>query len=403
MGRLAIFASRRYLASMALTSMLLSQRVLAALEAAGLTQAALAAAIDMDAPTLSKALSGKRNFRPLELARIADVLSVSVQALLADDEEPAEPTAIAARARPHASDAIARAVARAEQIKELHHLLTKCGFPAGPGRLKVLIAPSGAASYYQGEWLAQRLRESSGLGSSDLPAEVSPLTTYIEDNFLVDVAAEPLDQGVDGLAVSCGEYKLILINSSMPAHRQRYTLGHELGHLVAGDGSEIVDENINIGKTPEETRANAFAAAFLMPEQALRAAYAGQSDISEQWIADLLARYRVSLDALALRLPTSISVTAQQRDQIRRMSSARISLRQGRANDLQARKDYHWPGGVLERAVRAYMRGAISIRPLAALIYQDPDTLLQELAPPRLAPPGTESSRPEADELVPNL
>lgn len=56
---------------------------------------------------------------------------------------------------------------------------------------------------------------------------------------------------------------------------------------------------------------------------------------------------------------------------------------------------------MLRRAVEAYAKGRISIRPIAQLINVDPDALLEELAPPRLAPPGTAAGPESDDELVP--
>ena len=134
----------------------------------------------------------------------------------------------------------------------------------------------------------------SGPGDADLPTDISQLATDVEDKFNIDVAIEPLDRGLDGLAITRQGYSLIMVSSSIAAHRQRYAIAHELGHLVAGDHGDIIDENINFSKSPEEIRANAFAAAFLMPENALRTAFGEQPVPTEQLIADLLARYRVT-------------------------------------------------------------------------------------------------------------
>jgi hypothetical protein len=104
----------------------------------------------------------------------------------------------------------------------------------------------------------------------------------------------------------------------------------------------------------------------------------------------LLGCYRVSLDALAFRLNNLRLVDAPGRDAIRRMSSVRISLREGRTADLQARHDWRWPEGLLSRALQAYANGKISIRPIASMMKVDPDDLLGELAPPRQAPDGAD-------------
>ena len=357
---------------------MLADRVRAAMEAAGMSQRALGQAIGFDPPTMSKALSGKRGFKPLELALISETLGISVQQLLADDGTTTTREAVLARVQPEGNPATEQALARVRHMLELDDLLSEQGFAARPAVRPP--RPSAGQPYQQGELLAQRLRAQSGLGDADLPTDLGQLAADVEDKFDVDVAIEPLERGLDGLAIWRRHYSLIMVSSSIAAHRQRYTIAHELGHLMAGDQGDIVDENINYSRTPAETRANAFAAAFLMPAGALRAAAGEHSTPTEELIADLLARYRVSLDALAFRLHNLGIIDAAGRDAVRRMSSTRIALRQGRASDLQARHDQRWPDGLLRRAVEAYAKGRISIRPIAQLINVDPDVLLEELA-----------------------
>jgi Zn-dependent peptidase ImmA (M78 family)/transcriptional regulator with XRE-family HTH domain len=373
---------------MALTTEMLARRVQAAMKAAGMSQRALAAAIGLDPPAMSKALSGKRGFKPVELALVAEALGVPVHQLLADEGEHAERESVLGRVQTEGSPAADEALARVREFLELEELLTDLGFPGLPVA-RPRWRPHGQP-HQQGELLAERLRAQAGLGDADLPTDVSQLATDIEDRFNVDVAVEPLEPGLDGLAVTRRDYGLILVSSSVAAHRQRYTIAHELGHVMAGDQGYVLDENINFSRTEAESRANAFAAAFLMPANALRTAFSGQTAPTEQFIADLLARYRVSLDAVAFRLHNLGLINAAGRDNVRRMSSARIALRQGRAADLQARHDRRVPGGLLGRAVEAYVRGQISIRPLARLLSTDPDALLDELAPPRLVPPDSQ-------------
>ena len=386
---------------MALTMEMLADRVREAMRTSGMSQRALGQAIGMDPPTISKALAGKRGFKPLELALISEALGISVQQLLADDETRHPRESVMARVQPEANPATEQALARARQMLELNELLIEQGFDALP--VVRPPRPSSGQPYQQGELLAQELRSQSSLRDADLPTDVGQLAADVEDKFNVDVAIEPLERGLDGLAISRQGYSLIMVSSSIAAHRQRYTIAHELGHLMAGDQGDIIDENINFSRTPAETRANAFAAAFLMPASALRTALGDQSAPTEELIADLLARYRVSLDALAFRLHNLGIVNAAGRDAVRRMSSARIAMRQGRASDLQARHDQRWPDGLLRRAVEAYAKGRISIRPIAQLINVDPDALLEELAPPRLARPGAAAGPESDDELVPML
>lgn len=386
---------------MALTAHALANRILKAIEASGSTQHALAQAINLDPSALSKALSGKRNFKPVEVALISEALGVPVQVLLADPEQEPAPVSIAVRVQPDRNPAVREALVRAEQILELDRLLRSAGFEA-PAMPRV-ARPSRGQSYQQGELLAERARGHLGVGDADLPTEIGPLASAIEDELNIDVAIESLPPGLDGLAITRPQFRLIMVSSAIPAHRQRYTLAHELGHVLAGDGNEVIDENITASRTNEETRANAFAAAFLMPATAIRSAFKGGVSPTETLIADLLSRYRVSLDALAFRLHNVGVINATGRDIVRRMASARIGLRQGRATDLQARYERRLPGGVLSRAVEAYVMGRISIRPIADLVQIDADTLLEELSPPRLPPSTSAVTTSTDDELVPML
>jgi Zn-dependent peptidase ImmA (M78 family)/transcriptional regulator with XRE-family HTH domain len=386
---------------MALTEDALANRILKAIEASGMTQHAVAQAIGLDPSTLSKALTGKRNFKSLEVALISETLGVPIQDLLADPDQEREAVSIAARVQPGSNPAVEEALTRAEEMLETDQLLRSTGFETPP--LPVITRPSHGQAHQQGEALAERTRKMLGVGDTDLPTEIGPLASLIEDKLNIDAAIEPLPSGLDGLAITRPQFRLIMVSSSIPAHRQRYTLAHELGHVLAGDGNEVIDENITASKTPQETRANAFAAAFLMPATALRSAFEGVTSPTEELIANLLSRYRVSLDALAFRLHNTGIINAAGRDAVRRMSSARIGLRRGRATDLQARRERRLPEGLLTRAVEAYVRGRISIRPIANLVQIDADTLLEELSPPHLPPTVSAASRPTDHEPVPML
>lgn len=346
---------------------------------AGLTQQSLATAIGLDPTALSKALAGNRNFKTLEVALIAEHLGVSVQSLLSDEAPPA--SFVAARAQPDANPAVSSALDKANLYLELERLLVDVGF----GWTAALGGHAGlsGAPHQQGEELSRRVRADMGVGDDDLPYELSGLSELLERGLGVDVGFESLPAGLDGLSAASGGFRLALVSSGISATRQRFSLAHEIGHLAAGDSQDLhVDENIYGRSTPEEKRANAFAAAFLMPADAIRRAVPYGS-VSEEVVADLLGRFGVSLEALAFRLHNVGVVDAVGRNRIRSMSSNRIALRSGRATDLRARGDHRVPGNLLQRAIEAYVQGQISVRPLANLLMVEPEQLLQDLSPPR--------------------
>lgn len=369
-----------YVEDMGLSSETLAQRIKQAIEAADLTQREVAERVGMETTALSKALSGLRNFKPLELARIADVINVPVQDLLADEDAPQQPVLAAARTQAASSVAVESAKARVQVMLDLDRLLVEADIP---NRLRLPHRELGrGAAHKQGSQLAQQLRDEVGLGDQDLPADFRELQELIEEKYGVDVAIEDLPKGLDGLSVARGHFNLIMVSSAIAPTRQRFTLAHELGHLAAADTQNIlIDEDILGVHTDAETRANAFAAAFLIPPAPLRERLR-QRRLNEAAVAELLAIYQVSLDVLAFRAHNVGAVDYEGRDTIRRMDSELIVLRNGRRRSLDALNGRQSPGILLERALKAYVNGEISVRPIAGLLNTDSDTVLSELAPP---------------------
>jgi Zn-dependent peptidase ImmA (M78 family) len=81
--------------------------------------------------------------------------------------------------------------------------------------------------------------------------------------------------------------------------RKRFTLAHELGHLLLhSDKGDGMFRDSTFGGTPEEQEANAFAAELLMPADDLRRYGAGFGSDSER-LADI---FDVSTSALNVRL-----------------------------------------------------------------------------------------------------
>ncbi len=130
---------------------------------------------------------------------------------------------------------------------------------------------------------------------------------------------------IAGMITKKGDSITLLVKQNDPPQRKRFTIAHELGHhflhLLSGDEVGFVDEEDpqmvlfredpgtlqeqdDIGDDSEEKRrkrqesqANMFAAALLMPEQAVRYFYEITPDP-----ADLARQFNVSTAALKSRL-----------------------------------------------------------------------------------------------------
>lgn len=142
------------------------------------------------------------------------------------------------------------------------------------------------------------------------------------------VRKEPYNGDLSGALYRRGGTCVIGINKNDNGLRQRFTVAHEIGHLVLHDGSVYIDRQqtgelskpsetqngkrffrdkvSSMASDPQEIEANRFAAALLMPQSLLfediekRNINMPIKSLAE--IKPLAGRYRVSLEAMVFRL-----------------------------------------------------------------------------------------------------
>lgn len=340
----------------------IADRVRSLIEQRDQTQSAFAAEIGLDPTKLSKSLSGIRRFASLDLALIAETCGVTVDWLLTGEEAP---VALAARAA--AGSPAGDALSLARNYGTLRSDLTWLGYPQG---WRLPEAPSlGGLWKTQGAELAARA--STKIDEvGDIVGE--PLADLVERAFGIDVAVQPLGDGIDGLAAATPEMKLILVAPSAVPARQRFTIAHELGHLLASDDQQIhTDTDIyRTDRVESEIRANAFAAHLLMPTQRLRSTV--QAGFDRHAFCDMATRWRVSPSSLAIRLEDLRLIDAGVAASYRGITAAQASrevsqpaLVAGLAGESMALRP---PGLLLRDALAAYERGQASLRLYASLL-----------------------------------
>lgn len=359
----------------------ISDRVRDLIEASGLSQQAFAQRVGLDATKLSKSLTGTRRFTSLDLAEIAEVGGVTVDWLITGEEQP-----LAVAARTTGGEAGA-AFEVAERFRTMRADMTTLGYPQ-PWRP---VRAQSRVNYVKEGW---ELAEFALARVTEAGRTVhhGKLADLVEDVFGADVAVVPLDAGFDGLAVSSGDVKLIVLATSRVPYRQRFTLAHELGHLFLGDDQGIhLDRDVfdkAQAKDPTEQRANAFAAAFLMPEGILREA-ADTSGFTAEAFADLACRLSVSPSALAYRLRHLRLIEADACERYQRMTAADAARLAGMgqlfAVLVQRATKSRQPGLLVRDSYSAYEAGAATLRPYASLLGVDVDQLRHELESERKA------------------
>jgi len=119
--------------------------------------------------------------------------------------------------------------------------------------------PSDIKFLYEIDAFANKLRELWHLGNDP----ISDLSDLLEAKgikvFMID---DDANNNFDGLAALVNDYHIIVISKNWPGDRQRFTLAHELGHLMLdGKLADTLDE---------EKASDRFAGAFLLPEVPLK-------------------------------------------------------------------------------------------------------------------------------------
>ena len=131
-----------------------------------------------------------------------------------------------------------------------------------------------------------------------------------------EVVFEALDTSVSGLLYrSADERVTIVVNESQNAARQRFTIAHELGHLLLHKGRPVIvdhfsrgrlnlrDETSSLATSREEIDANQFAASILMPADWVHHAVERKADLPPTRLVGALSEeFAVSKQAMELRL-----------------------------------------------------------------------------------------------------
>lgn len=167
----------------------------------------------------------------------------------------------------------------------------------------------GPETYDEAERLAAELRALIYPGEIDSPAIDLPHRLRMLDGLIV---SQLKNSKYEGASVAAGGYLFVFVSPRFPA-RMLFTLGHELGHVVAHHSlqSAHLDLASNIGgfRNRAEGFADAFSSAFLLPVravggslQAIRQLIGATSDqIGDVEILILARLHGVSFDVAARR------------------------------------------------------------------------------------------------------
>ena len=245
----------------------LAHRLRTARERCGMSQQAVADALELPRTAVTNMEGGSRSVSTLELTKLADLYRCSVTVFLAADKEAeAEDLSVVLhRALPEMEHApeIETAVRRLLDLycegAVLRRMLDQSIEPAIPNYATQMRNVGDALR--QGEAVAQEERRRLGLGN----APVRGIAEVISDQGIW-TAATDLPDSLSGLFVNHPAVGLaILVNRQHWPVRRRFSYSHEYAHALFDRSETVTTTRRENSSDLMEKRANAYAAAFLMP------------------------------------------------------------------------------------------------------------------------------------------
>ena len=294
----------------------------------GVSQLNLAKLAGMSPAQLCKVERGRNELTASTLRRIADALGVPVSALLGESvQDPSALVGIRAPevkevAVPGGEDYIQVLRSSAGDGSALHEIVAfEKKVVAAEGKLGISCQTAMQLVYSYGvdgrsaELLARDVRVSMGIGS--LP-RVDFAHVFESAGVNVVVVSRPAAFQSAAFFNRRRSTLSIALNKSNTAERNAYRLAYELGGAVrfASGGYETVADEGAV-----HVFLRAFAAAFLMPEEAVRGAVARLGVKPDGWTMPVLLyvkeRFGVSAEAFALRLENLGLITPSLRHKLR--------------------------------------------------------------------------------------
>jgi Zn-dependent peptidase ImmA (M78 family)/transcriptional regulator with XRE-family HTH domain len=257
---------------MQITSEQIGERLRITREARQLTQEAIAKELGLPRSAISLIESGQRQISTLELTRMAAFYGKPLEWFVNPDL-PAEPEDVAValfRADQGLESEIVQKQAMhcLEIFREGARLSRLLGRESGGGLPQYdLPEPrSTGQAIAQGHQLADLERRRLGFGN----APVRNLPELLGEQGIW-AAGLALPDEISGIFLTGNDFGMaILVNTGHASVRRRFSYAHEFAHALADRDAAVTVSRAHNAKSRTEQRANAFAAAFLMPADGVR-------------------------------------------------------------------------------------------------------------------------------------
>ncbi len=230
--------------------------------------------------------------------------------------------------------------------------------------------------------LAQELRHAHGLGDGPIK-DMFELAHVAAGVDVISMDASEAEHGLSMTDPATGKVVIAVATTTQPM-RQRSSIAHELGHILAGD----LERAGALGpgeRSPEEIRADAFARHLLVPLEGVRRRFGhlGAADTSLAQLSDLVQEFEVSPAMAAIQLRDLGLIGQATYGRWSSLSTKSLATEFGWGSQYRSlaadSSQPRAPQSLMARAVEGYRRGVLGIAELASWYGQPPAELADEL------------------------
>ncbi|MBI4890916.1 MAG: ImmA/IrrE family metallo-endopeptidase [Acidobacteria bacterium] len=237
-----------------------------------MTQEDVARRLGVSRPTVAQMELGNRAVTTIELDKLAYLFGRDIREFVADTFEEEDALAVLFRAEPEianhedVADSLRACIALGREVTNLEGLLGIDRDLAGAVSYQIAAPRSRWEAIQQGERAAEQERRRLGLGWAPSPPLPELLETQGVRTGIVDLPEE-----ISGITISNQSVGLFIVaNRAHAAARRRFSFAHEYAHVLFDRRMKGIVTRSSERDDLIEVRANAFAAAFLMPPEGIR-------------------------------------------------------------------------------------------------------------------------------------
>ena len=182
----------------------------------------------------------------------------------------------------------------------------------------------------------------------------------------ITIVRYPLSSRISGMCTKENEDIVICINSTTSYGRQRFTLAHELYHVLYEEDMQrvICDMSMNGNKSESEKEADKFASYLLMPYDALLEYEHDKTKWDLEKVIDAEQFFQVSHQSMLYRLVCDNLISSEVADEYKSITVSTVAAKLGYGKELylptDKNKQYFTTGEYIRKVEKMAEKDLIS-------------------------------------------